>query len=152
MNLSHRTKFSLCQFLDLMNLKQAENLLLKYIPQKVDIYFLEENRSDRTREIILKGSSDQLGALLDEIARTQTAIKQGIESKTAFKERWEDLRLCLELDNYRFDEVNFFSAKLNIKLKVFNQWRTIFYLSYKNRFFRMQMQSLRKYKIQPMLT
>lgn len=102
MNLSQRSKLSLCQFLALFGRDELIFLLGKHgLPTDE----LENERRGQTvptslRRSVLRAADSQLGDLIQELARTQNSMRTSISPRYRFDERWADLRLCLELDGY----------------------------------------------------
>ena len=100
MNLSSRSKLSLCQFLLLFRRTSLRLLLDKYeIPHELEEEYLDATAA-LTESVCEAASATQLGNLVQEIARTQRALRCEVEPRYRFDQRWEDLLLCLELDGY----------------------------------------------------
>ncbi len=108
MNLSTRSKLSLCQFLCLFGPHEIILLLGKHgfqvgeLEGQPDPGFIA-NTVHRHVEI---ASSPQFGELLHEIARTHNSMRANINPRYKFDERWKDLKLCLELDGFRLKTDN----------------------------------------------
>lgn len=101
MNLSPRSKLSLCQFLMLFERGDLVLLLGKYgfLTDDLEYGWVCANPT-ALKEIILPASGVQLGELLQELAGTQTSMRTQVSPRYKFDERWTDLQLCLELDGY----------------------------------------------------
>jgi hypothetical protein len=101
MNLGIRSKLSLCQFLGLLDRNEVVLLLEKYeiATDKVETWsgydFIEG-----LRNTIPFASFSQIGNVVQEVARTQNSIRSSISPRYRFDERWQDLSLSLQLDNY----------------------------------------------------
>lgn len=105
MNLGNRSKISLCQFLLLFQRDELALLLGKYGFDTDDVeYHGGQPLSTALRELVLQASPRQLGELIQELARTNGSMRTDISPRYRFDERWDDLRLCLELDGYKFAE------------------------------------------------
>ena len=102
MNLSLRTRLSLAQLLALFGRDELALLLPKHGLAMHDLeYGLPPPLvSDLLKDAFLEAEPGQLGGLLEEVARTRGALRSTQSPKYPFDERWEDLRLCLELDGY----------------------------------------------------
>ena len=62
--------------------------------------------SIRPAELVkLFHAAAQLANLVDEIVRTRGSMRFQISPEYVFDERWDDLVLCFELDNYRLEYV-----------------------------------------------
>ena len=102
MNLSQRSKFSLCQFLALFERDDLVLLLGKYGLST----WGTQNRNAALREAVLQASVLQLGSLVQELARTHDSMRSGVAPRYRFDERWRDLCLCLKLDGYAKEQRN----------------------------------------------
>jgi hypothetical protein len=101
MNLSQRTKLSLCQFLtSLLSRDELILLLQKHGIPHENIEFAHPGGISSIKETLLGAEHTKLGALIQELARTRGAIRTGVSPKYKFDERWSDLCRCLELDGY----------------------------------------------------
>ncbi len=102
MNLGQRSKLSLCQFLMLFDRDDLVLLFGKYgLPtDELENQWGGQNISAAVRGAVLQASSSQLGELVQELARTHGSMRTGVSPRCRFDERWNDLRLCLELDGY----------------------------------------------------
>ncbi len=103
MNLSRRSRLSLCQFLELFD-RDALVVLFEKYGLHADELSNEWGRTSATaavREAVLEASGEQIGNVLEEALRTHGALRYQISPRYRFNERWNDLLLCLELDGYR---------------------------------------------------
>jgi hypothetical protein len=100
---------SVCQFLALFERDNLVLLLGKHGLQTDEL----ANKSLRRNTVpvpqalgnaIVAASEPQIGTLLDELARTRSAMRVEISPKYLFDERWDDLCFCLELDSYRLEK------------------------------------------------
>ena len=101
MNLSQRSKLSLCQLLILF----PDDLVLLLKKYGLSTEELERGRRRLSvpaavKEAILGGSTSQLGELIEELGRTRYSMRTSLSPRYRFDERWNDLRLCLALDSY----------------------------------------------------
>ena len=101
MNLSRRSKLSLCQFLGLFERDHISLLLEKY---GLGTSYPERSDVAQIRDAIQCASDEQIGEVLDEVLRTLRALRSEIDPKYRFDQKWNDLLLCLELDGYRLDD------------------------------------------------
>lgn len=102
MNLSSRSKLSLCQFVLLFPRPSLALLLDKHgIPHELEDVYPRDATTALTESVGEGASATQLGNLVQEIARTERALRCDVEPRYRFDQRWEDLLLCLELDGYR---------------------------------------------------
>lgn len=102
MNLSQRSKLSLCQFLALFERDDLVLLLGKYElrTDELESYWSGQSVTAVLKEAILQASASQLGELVQELARTGNSMRTEISPRYRFDERWGDLCLCLKLDGY----------------------------------------------------
>ncbi len=105
MNLSKRSKLSVCQFLALFNRDELVLLLGKY---ELPTDELESRMGGQSVTAVLKvdilqASASQLGELVQELARTWGSLRNEISPRYRFDERWDDLCLCLNLDGYAME-------------------------------------------------
>ena len=101
MNLSSRSKLSLCQFLLLFRRTSLRLLLDKHgIPHGIEEEYVGDATAALTESVCEAASATQLGNLVQEIARTGRTLRCEVEPRYRFDQRWEDLLLCLELDGY----------------------------------------------------
>lgn len=105
MNLSTRSKLSLCQFLCLFGSHEIILLLDKHgfqigeLEAQPDPMFI----ANTVQRHVENAPSTQLGELLQEIARTHNSMRANIYPRYKFDERWKDLELCLKLDGFRLE-------------------------------------------------
>nr|WP_321267737.1 hypothetical protein [uncultured Sulfurimonas sp.] len=95
MTLTNRTKLSLVQFLDLQDYQHINILFEKYSLDDTCRNILD------IRETIL---DNDISSLLKEIVGTRQALKNRVDSKTSFNERWDELIKCLYLDGYKIED------------------------------------------------
>ena len=102
MNLSHRSKLSLCQFLMLFGRDELIPLFGKFglSTYEIENQWVSPSVAGPMRQAILWATTTQLGELVQELARTHNSMRAGVTPRYRFDERWKDLRLCLELDGY----------------------------------------------------
>ena len=114
MNLSKRSKLSLCQFLALFESDDLVLLLDKYeLPaDELESRLGGQSVTVLLKEAILQASPLQLGELVQELARAGNSMRAEISSRYRFDERWDDLLLCLKLDGYD-EERDEWNNKLN---------------------------------------
>ncbi len=105
MNLTLRTKLSLCQFLRLFAPGELVLLLAKHGLPTDDIEYLspEQSLAVTLKDSVLQGTSTQLGDVVQEIACTHDAMRAGVSPRYLFDQRWKDLCLCVELDDYALE-------------------------------------------------
>lgn len=100
MNLSSRSKLSLCQFLDLFGRDYLALLFGKYDLSTDDLKWGGQSTIASLQNAILAGYPSQLGELINEISRTRNSMRFDVSPRYRFDDRWNDLKLCLELDGY----------------------------------------------------
>ena len=103
MNLSQRTKLSLCQFLiDVQGRDEIVLLLQKHGISTDDFEFGYPGRIplDAIKAVVLAAEHVQAGDLVQELARTCGAIRSSVSPRYKYDERWDDLCSCLQLDGY----------------------------------------------------
>ena len=107
MDLSRRSKLSLCQFLTLFDRDDLILLLGKYglSTEELENPWADRSVADALREPVTRATALQLEELVQEIARTRNSMRTGVSPRYRFDERWGDFRLCLGLDGY-VDERN----------------------------------------------
>jgi hypothetical protein len=106
-NLSTRSRLSVCQFLALFNRDELVLLFGKYQLQTdalEDKWGLARSVVIAIRDAILEAPALAVGELLQEIARTRSSMRTAITPRYRFDERWEDLERCLELDGYGLEK------------------------------------------------
>lgn len=98
MNLSTRSRHSLCQFLTLFERVTVVILLAKF---EFPIRKIEYGPYElAVRDVVLQASDLQLGNLIQELERTHDSMRNEVSPRYNFDERWEDFCLCLEIDGY----------------------------------------------------
>ena len=102
MNLSQRSRLSLCQFLTLFGRDDLILLLGKYgfSTDEFESQWADRSIAAALREAVIPASAVQLEEVVQEIARTRGSMRTGVSPRYRFDERWNDLRLCLGLDGY----------------------------------------------------
>ncbi len=108
MNLSERSKLSLCQFLCLLPQEELLTMLMKHGSQQEELLtILMEHGSQPValagpvRQYVLAASASEIASLFDELLRTASTVRNSIPSpKYCYDERWGDLMGCLEIDGY----------------------------------------------------
>ena len=105
MNLSKRSKLSVCQFLALFNRDELVLLLGKYeLPtDELESRMGGQSVTAVLKEVVLEASASQLKGLIQELARTGNSMRTEISPRYRFDERWDDLCLCLKLDGYAIE-------------------------------------------------
>lgn len=103
MNLSQRSKYSLCQFLDVLNGADVAILLEKHQVVPDDTFLQYGASLMRVRDAIMSAKVDAVSGLLQEVARTQKTFRAETNPRYKFDERWDDLTKCLELDGFVLD-------------------------------------------------
>ena len=103
MNLSRRSKLSICQILDLFDRDPLVILFEKHGLRTDDLSnpWCGSSITAAVREAVLAASCEQIGNVVEEALRTHGALRSQIVPRYRFDERWNDLILCLELDGYR---------------------------------------------------
>lgn len=98
--IGHRTKLSLCQFLELQDAALVGIILGKAgipgeFPQQILLRCLQG---------AMEGADQHaLQIVLDELVRTSGDLRARVSPKYRFEERWADLKQCLQLDGYVVD-------------------------------------------------
>lgn len=103
MNLSLRTKLSLCQLLILFERGQLVLLLEKHgiSTEEIEGRWPAESAALAVRQAVLQASAFDLGELVQELTRTRRSMRNSVNPRYRFDEHWDDLQRCLELDGYR---------------------------------------------------
>ncbi len=93
MNLSKRSKLSLCQFLSLFGREDLILLLSKYgfSTDELENQWAGVSIAAALREVVIPASA-QLESLVQELARTRDSMRTGVSPRYHFDERWTDLR------------------------------------------------------------
>jgi hypothetical protein len=102
MDVSARSKFSLCQFLLLFERDEIVLLLGKYgLPiEQLQSRWGAINPAAAIREAIISAAPLPLSELVQEITRTRRTMRSRVSPRYSFDERWQDLSRCLQLDGY----------------------------------------------------
>jgi hypothetical protein len=95
MDVSTRSKLSLCQLLALYGHDDITLLLEKYGLRRSVIFGIDD-----IRNAIIGAASLPLGELIQEIARTRITIRSSISPRYRFDDRWQDFSRCLQIDGY----------------------------------------------------
>lgn len=106
MNLSQRSKLSLCQFLSLFERDDLVLLLGKYGLETNRLEGFERFRyilPGVLKDLVFQASASQLEGVVQELARTWYSMRTNVSPKYRFDARWTDLLLCIELDGYSRD-------------------------------------------------
>lgn len=106
MNISNRTKISLAQILELLNISLV-NLLF----QKYSMHDSCSNIEDIKSSIDSQGD---LQSLVEEIISTQQDLRSRISPRYQFDDRWNDLEKCLFLDGYKITDKKLISIEPNV--------------------------------------
>ena len=103
--ISHQTRLSVCQLLDLLTGERA------YLGTLIEKHFLdgEINWYDRdplvvVRRVILESDEERLLTFLRELARTKNETRQRVAPRYRFDERMTELERCLALDGYHIQD------------------------------------------------
>lgn len=102
MEISRRSKYALCQFLDVLNRTDATLLLEKHaIPTEDE----EAGWQQRPWFLIIRGHiiaapARQIGEILQELLRTAETYRHDVSPRYVFDERWKEMLLCLALDGF----------------------------------------------------
>ena len=109
MDLTLRTKMSLCQFLGLFAQHDLTLLFLKHglVIDDLDYVGNGQHFARALKNSILQSGPTELGYLVQEIARTHDAMRTAVSPRYVFDQRWNDLLLCLELDDYALEREKF---------------------------------------------
>jgi hypothetical protein len=106
-NLSTRSRLSVCQFLILFSRDELVLLFGKYQPPTdalEDRWGSGKSTIIAVRDTVLEAPASAVGELLQEIARTRSSMRTSVSPRYRFDERWEDLERCLELDGYGLEK------------------------------------------------
>lgn len=101
MNLSTRSRMSLIQFLRKMARQDAALLLMKYgiVAQGDEAQAVPEIDGSLT-EIVLRADVAALSDVVQELARTQDAVRSTFQPKYVHDQGWAELERSLALDGY----------------------------------------------------
>lgn len=98
--LSKRTKLSLVQFLELLEVRQTSISF-----EKCDIGSVSTR--ENIKKIVLGANDDKITQLVkEETVNKKMALKKSVNMAGVFNERWNDLEKCLLLDGYKIDTNN----------------------------------------------
>ncbi|MBU4527613.1 MAG: hypothetical protein KUA43_11385 [Hoeflea sp.] len=102
MEISNRSKLSLCQLLEELNRTDARLLLEKHTIATQDDQGTWEHQPwiITVRDHLLAAPAKRVGDLLQELVRTNASWRNNVSPRYLFDERWEDLTMCLELDGF----------------------------------------------------
>ena len=100
MNLTQRSKYSLCQFLTLFEYDKLVLLIEKYGLSIIRRWHRDQIDGVAVKNAVFQASDPQLENLIQELARTQDSMRSEVSPRYRFDERWEDFCLCLEIDGY----------------------------------------------------
>jgi len=111
MNISDRSKYSLCQLLELFSDGKVATLLRKHgLP--VDELEIHSNINAQiddvpasVRDEILRSPPTVIGNILEEIGRKHDSFRQKVAPRKSFDQHWQDLSMSLLLDGYRAEEI-----------------------------------------------
>ncbi|HSL04387.1 MAG TPA: hypothetical protein VK901_12735, partial [Nitrospiraceae bacterium] len=105
--ISQRTVLSLCQYLDLQG---ATDIRILFEKHGLQFQPGDGAHIQRIHLSLSRGTAQQFESVLEEIVRTEGYFADKVcgwpfEQVAAYKQRWQDLVFCLELDGYRvFDQ------------------------------------------------
>lgn len=111
MNISDRSKYSLCQLLELFSVGKVGTFLRKHGLQADG---LESHPRPSVqigdmpvlvREEILQSSHSIIGDILGEFGRKHDSLRQNVEPRYRFDQHWQDLCRNLYLDGYRVEKI-----------------------------------------------
>jgi len=112
MNISNRSKYALCQLLELFSVGKVDTLLCKYDLQadglenysRPDVQIGDMPAS--VREEILQSSHSFIGNVLEEFGRKHDSFRKNVTPRYLFDQHWQDLCRNLHLDGYRAEEIS----------------------------------------------
>lgn len=111
MNISNRSKYSLCQLLELFSIGKVATLFGKHgLPaDELEIHPKHnaqiENMPASVRQEILRSPPSVIGNILEEIGRKHDSFRQKVTPRKSFDQHWQDLSMCLLLDGYRTEKI-----------------------------------------------
>lgn len=111
--ISHRTRYSLAQYLAQQEVAVSLTLLAKHGAQHLSLS--HANLLASLNQAIADQDDRTLMSVLKEIAETQGSLRKNVTPKTVFDERWYDLTQCLLLDGYIVQEKKLLSADPSIE-------------------------------------
>lgn len=102
MEISRRSKYALCQFLDVLNRTDATLLLEKHdLPtEDADAGWRHQAWVMTIRDHIVAAPATQIGEILNELIRTADTFRNDVSPRHVFDERWKELLLSLALDGF----------------------------------------------------
>ena len=100
MNLTQRSKYSLCQFLTLFEYGKLVLLIEKYGLSTIQRRIRDQVCEVAVKNAVFQASDLQLENLVQELERTHDSMRSEVSPRYKFDERWEDFLLCLEIDGY----------------------------------------------------
>ncbi|MGO4352587.1 hypothetical protein AB4Z25_11700 [Rhizobium sp. RAF36] len=102
MEISIRSKYSLCQLLEELNRTDVTLFLEKHgiTPLDDNGGWVPEPWVMTVRNWMLQAPASRIGDLLQELVRTAASWRNNVSPRYVFDERWEDLFLCLSLDGF----------------------------------------------------
>jgi len=98
MIVTKRTKFSLCQFLDLFEQDVVHILLEKH---DITVYGYSQIEISSA---LSEADQSSIETLIDEAVRTNGDLRNRISPRYRFDERWSDFCKCLLLDGFKIEE------------------------------------------------
>jgi len=112
MNISNRSKYALCQLLELFSVGKVDTLLCKYDLQadglenhsRPDVQIGDMPAS--VREEILQSSPSFIGNVLEEFCRKHDSFRQNVTPRYLFDQHWQDLCRNLYLDGCRAKKIS----------------------------------------------
>lgn len=111
MNISNRSKYSLCQLLELFSIGKVATLLRKHglladgleISSKSSVPL--KDMPAPVREEILESSPSFIGNILGEFGMKHDSLRQNVEPRYRFDQHWQDLCRNLYLDGYHVEKI-----------------------------------------------
>jgi len=98
MTVTKRTRFSLCQFLDLFDQDVVHVLLEKH---GITTWGYSQTEISNALSEADQGSIE---TLIDEVVRTKGDLRNRVSPRCRFDERWSDFSKCLLLDGFKIQE------------------------------------------------
>ena len=100
MNLTQRSKYSLCQFLTLFEYGKLVLLIEKYGLSIIQRQHWDQICEVEVKNAVFQASDLQLESVIQELARTHDSMRNEVSPRYKYDDRWEDLCRCLEIDGY----------------------------------------------------
>lgn len=102
MEISRRSKYSLCQLLEVLNRTDATLLLEKHGISTDDEGggWRQQAWALTIRDNVMAASGAAIGQVLQELLRTADTLRHDVSPRYTFDERWNDFQLCLRLDGF----------------------------------------------------